>query len=69
MMTKFKTYLALSAIALGSSFQAFADTAAFTITEDASLSGAIADARSEFLAMRSQNQPAFNRLDVAVAFA
>jgi hypothetical protein len=42
------------------------DTSAFTITENSNLSNAIAEVRSNFLAARSQNQPAFNRLDVVI---
>ncbi|MCX7626006.1 MAG: fibronectin type III domain-containing protein [Candidatus Sumerlaeaceae bacterium] len=55
-----------AAMFLASAPPAFADTQAFTITEDPALSSAIADARAAFLAMRAQNQPAFNRLDVVI---
>ncbi|MGC8840782.1 MAG: serine hydrolase [Candidatus Sumerlaeaceae bacterium] len=58
--------LTATGLSLFCTVAAFGDTRAFTITEDASLSAAIADARAEFLAQRSQNQPAFNRLDVVL---
>jgi hypothetical protein len=43
-----------------------ADTAAFTIVNDPQLDAALANARSNFLAQRAQNQPSFNRLDVTI---
>jgi protein phosphatase methylesterase 1 len=43
-----------------------ADTAAFTIVNDPQLDSALAAARANFLALRAQNQPAFNRLDAVI---
>jgi len=44
----------------------FADTTAFTITDDPALNTIVAEVRSSYLATRAQNQSAFNRLDVVL---
>lgn len=43
-----------------------ADTQVFTIVDDPSLDAALAATRTDFLAMRAQNQPACNRLDAVI---
>jgi hypothetical protein len=45
---------------------AFADTPLFTITDDATLNAAVADARTDFLAQRAQSQPNFTRLNATL---
>jgi hypothetical protein len=61
-----KQLLGLTAAAMLLQSTVMADTSAFTIVDDPALNDAIAQTRSEFLAMRTDIQPAFTRLDVAL---
>lgn len=56
---------AFAAMSLAPSAAA-ADTSAFRIVEDASITSAVEAARTRFLAMRTENQPAFKRLNACV---